>query len=132
MDERTNQPSPSMLIGPGIPEPRGLPIETLPEPGEAPSQAEGRRLLIRLVVAFCLCVVLAAVCFVVLPATGVYIPPWIPLVSMGIIAIAALATASAEGRLPQRTPPADAGQDGRPVGCCPGPRPPRFLRTPPR
>lgn len=122
----------SVLIGPGIAEPEGLRLAELPEPGDAPPEAEGRRLFIRLVVAFCLCVGLAATCFVLLPAAGVYIPPWIPLVAMAIIAVAALLTAGAEGQLPSSPQRQGSCCDGRPVGCCPGPRPPRFLNQPRR
>ena len=141
MADRSEQHGQSMLIGPGIPEEDGLCLADLPEPGEVPPQVEGRRLLLRLVIAFFLSLVLAAVCFVVLPSMGVDIPAWIPLLAMLVIAIAALMTASAEGQLPPMgsnpgTDPAGCDapgrHDGRPVGCCPGPRPPRFLRAPPK
>lgn len=130
-----------MLIGPGIPERDGLRLAELPEPGEVPPQVEGRRLLLRLVIAFCLALFLAAVCFVVLPSLGIDIPAYIPLLAMLVIAIAALMTASAEGQLPPMgskpgSDPSDCKSpgcnDGRAVGCCPGPRPPRFLREPPK
>ncbi len=137
MDEPRNpyeEPSRSVLIGPGI-EDSGLAVEDLPEPGEVPPQVEGRRLLFRLVIAFCLALVMAAVCFVILPAQGIDVPAYIPLLAMAIIAIAALMTASAEGQLPTRaeregTRGGDCCDEGRPVGCCSGPRPPRFLREP--
>lgn len=125
----------SVLIGPGI-EDSGLAVEDLPSPGEVPPQVEGRRLLFRLVVAFFLALVMAAVCFVILPAKGIDVPAYIPLLAMAIIAIAALMTASAEGQLPTRAEGGTQDQgacgcgDGRPVGCCSGPRPPRFLREP--
>ncbi|HQY88545.1 MAG TPA: hypothetical protein PK402_07795, partial [Tepidisphaeraceae bacterium] len=48
----------------------GLVVDDLPEPGESPPQFEGRRLIMRLLVAFCLCVALAAICFVVLFIIG--------------------------------------------------------------
>ncbi len=139
MDDRHDQHDAhgrSVLIGPGIERP-GLSVDDLPEPGNAPPQVEGQRLLMRLVVAFCLAVVLAAVCFVILPAKGIDVPAYIPLLAVAIIAIAALMTASAEGQLPTRAEREGAqGQggcgcdEGRPVGCCSGPRPPRFLREP--
>lgn len=122
----------SVLIGPGI-EDSGLAVDDLPEPGNAPPQVEGQRLLMRLVVAFCLAVVLAAVCFVILPAKGIDVPAYIPLLAVAIIAVAALMTASAEGQLPtraEREGAQDCCDEGRPVGCCAGPRPPRFLQQP--
>lgn len=138
MAERHEQHGQTILIGPGIEDP-GLAVEDLPEPGELPPQVEGRRLLLRLVIAFFLAVVLAAVCFVVLPAKGIDVPAWIPLVAVAIIAVAALANAVAEGQLPtraERNDEQDQGGcgcgDGRPVGCCSGPRPPRFLSEPRR
>jgi len=72
---------------------------------------------------------------------GIDIPAYIPLLAMLVIAIAALMTASVEGQLPPMgsKPGAEPGEressgcnDGRAVGCCPGPRPLRFLREPPR
>lgn len=138
MADRSNEESRSILIGPGIAEPEGLRLADLPEPGELPPQIEGRRLLFRLVVAFFLAVALAVVCFVVLPSMGIDIPAWIPLVAVIVIAIAALTNAKAEGQLPtpksrHTADPNSCGcNDGRAVGCCPGPRPPRFLREPPR
>lgn len=134
MHERGDEDRGTILIGPGIEGP-GLSIDDLPEPGELPPQVEGRRLLLRLVIAFFLCVVLAVVCFVVLPAHGIDIPGWIPLVAMGVIAVAALMTASAEGQLsnPKNSSGGDCGcGDGRAVGCCSGPRPLRMFREPPR
>jgi hypothetical protein len=138
MADHNDEYGPSVLIGPGI-EDRGIVVEELPEPGEVPPQVEGQRLLLRLVIAFFLSVVLAAVCFVVLPANGIDVPAWIPLVAVAIIAIAALANAQAEGQLPTRGE-AEGDRDGsgdgcgcgdgRPVGCCSGPRPPRFLSEP--
>ncbi|MCC7388997.1 MAG: hypothetical protein IT431_09540 [Phycisphaerales bacterium] len=134
MAERNDEHGGSILIGPGIEGP-GLSIDDLPEPGDAPPQVEGRRLLLRLVIAFVICVILAAVCFVVLPANGVDMPGWIPLVAMAIIAVAALTTAKAEGQLPSKPACSDGAcgcDDGRPVGCCSGPRPLRAFREPPR
>ncbi len=135
MSERRDEQGGTVLIGPGIEGP-GLSIDHLPEPGDAPPQVEGRKLLLRLVIAFVICVILAAVCFVVLPANGVDIPGWIPLVAMALIAVAALTTAKAEGQLPTTKPGCSDGpcgcDDGRPVGCCSGPRPLRMFREPPR
>lgn len=128
----------TVLIGPGIDD-SGLAVDELPEPGGAPPQVEGQRLMMRLVVAFCLAVAMAAVCFVLLPAKGIDIPPMIPLLGVAIIMVAALTTAKAEGQLPtkaEREGTQDQGGcgsgcgEGRAVGCCSGPRPPRFLREP--
>ncbi len=93
---------------------------------EAHNRREGRRLLLRLIVAFALVILLGFVCFVVLPGFGVHLPPIVPLAAFAAIVVGSLLTAKAEGHFPppQRKP----DDDGRPIGCCPGPRPPRSLR----
>lgn len=127
MHEHRDEPPATILIGPGI-EPRPAPETRYRD--EAAARREGRRLLLRLVIAFVLVVAIAVVCFVLLPAAGVYLPVWVPLASFAAIAVAALLNAGAEGTLPGATDENASDPDGRPVGCCPGPRPPRFLREP--
>ena len=71
MGERPSEHQSSMLIGPGF-EPR-LDAQTeceVGEPDHRQSRAEGRRLLVRLVVAFVAIVGIAVLCFGVLPAAG--------------------------------------------------------------
>ncbi len=129
------------------------------EGSDIPDPLEGRRLLLRLIVAFVCVAAMTTITLVVLPHFGVYLPPWIPLAAFGIIAIAVLANAFEEGQFAHG--PVDGAEDvidyptsnrsqhassccsggncgcgsspahepqGRAVGCCPGPRPPRFLR----
>lgn len=122
----------TLLIGPGF-EPAAVEPE-VPESAECGDGAEGRRLLVRLVIAFIAIVGIAVLCFGVLPAAGVYLHPLVPLAAFGAIAVAVLLNASSEGQFESkaRTEDESCGCDGRPVGCCPGPRPPRFLSEPPR
>lgn len=85
----------------------------------------GRAIARRLFVAFLACVLIALACFVLVPAwLGVHVPPWVPLLSFLAIATGAIMT------VPERDKPACACEDdeGRPVGCCPGPRPLRVPR----
>lgn len=129
------------------------------ERSDIPDPPEGRRLLLRLIIAFVCVVAMTTITLVVLPHFGVYLPPWVPLAAFSIIAIAVLANAYEEGQFaqgpldgaehvidhptPHRSPNSctcsssgrcgcrrDHGREtqGRAIGCCPGPRPPRFLR----
>ncbi len=122
------EPAPPLLIGP---HPDELRLgDNCPQPGATPPQVEGRRLILRLIVAFFAAVAIATVCFVVAPLAD--IPPWVPLAAFGVIAVAVLINAKSEGQLPSR-PDGDQVEpggccEGRPIGCCPGPRPPGFLR----
>ncbi len=128
-----NESDSVIIIGPGIDSER-LPDEPCcADPAafslaadEEHKRREGRRLLLRLIVAFALVILLGFVCFVVLPGFGVYLPPIVPIAAFAAIVVGSLLTAKAEGHFPppQRKP----DDDGRPIGCCPGPRPPRSLR----
>ncbi|MCL4742697.1 MAG: hypothetical protein KJZ54_10895 [Phycisphaerales bacterium] len=122
-----------IIIGPGVDSGR-LPDEPCcADPAafsaaadEAHKRREGRRLVLRLIVAFALVILLGFVCFVVLPDFGVHLPPIVPIAAFAAIVVGSLLTAKAEGHFP---PPQRTQEDeGRPIGCCPGPRPPRSLR----
>ncbi|HZW10391.1 MAG TPA: hypothetical protein VFF69_10855 [Phycisphaerales bacterium] len=122
--------SETLLIGPGV-EPWD-PSTTGPDCGAEPPQVSGRKLVLRLVVAFFLLAVVALACFVA-PKAG--IPPWVPLAAFGVIAVSVLINARPAEESPEHSPVDDRScgrDDGRPVGCCPGPRPPGFLRPPDR
>ena len=127
------QETDSIIIGPGV-DPGRLPDEPCcADPAafsvvddETHKRREGRRLLMRLIVAFTLVILLGFVCFVVLPDFGVLLPPIVPIAAFAAIVIGSLLTAKAEGHFP---PPQRRREDeGRPIGCCPGPRPPRSMR----
>jgi hypothetical protein len=123
-------PPATLLIGPGIES--WDPDCAEPHCAEEPPQVRGRRLFLRLVVAFFVLLLVALLCLVA-PRAG--IPPWVPLAAFGVIAISVLVNARSEDDSPDVLPAErDSGGccDGRPVGCCPGPRPPQFLREPPR
>ncbi|MBK7405651.1 MAG: hypothetical protein IPJ41_13760 [Phycisphaerales bacterium] len=91
--------------------------------------------------AFAVLVLVAIGCYIVLPRFGVDLPSWVPLAAFAIIAVGVLANASSEGQFGRHTDGEDTASDrcrggscaaggqgdGRPIGCCPGPRPPRFL-----
>lgn len=133
MSREPDQRDSIFIIGPGVDTAR-LPDEPCCADPRAYSAAadeehnrrEGRRLLLRLIVAFALVITLGFVCFVVLPGFGVHLPPIVPLAAFAAIVVGSLMTAKAEGHFP---PPQRRKEDeGRPIGCCPGPRPPRSLR----
>lgn len=145
MTPERDEPHQTLLIGPGLdPVGPGRGADWSAEEPAAP-RTEGRRLVTRLIVAFVILVVVAVLCYGVLPRFGVDLPSWVPLAAFAIIAVGVVANATSEGQFG----PSDedeacrsgdvfdrkcgaGGPDGRPVGCCPGPRPPRFLSDPPR
>ncbi len=88
---------------------------------------EGQRLARRIFVAGALILVTAVICFVVLPAMKLHLPPVVPVVAFGAITLGALLTGHAEGKVGAH-PRKPAPDDGCAVGCCSGPRPPRFTR----
>ncbi len=57
---------------------------------------QGKRLARRIVVAFVLVAISAAVFFVVLPSMGLWLPPVVPLASFAVIVIGAVLTHTAE------------------------------------
>lgn len=127
MNHDTHEPPRSLLIGPGL----GPDVDQ--DGSLDPPNGEGRRLALRLVLAFFLIVGITIMCFVLAPIVG--IPPWVPLAAFAVMTVSVLLHAGSEGQQGPRPDPderAGCGGDGRPVGCCPGPRPPSFLREPPR
>ncbi|MCA9297728.1 MAG: hypothetical protein KDA28_01600, partial [Phycisphaerales bacterium] len=94
----------------------------LPEGYESPSaRSEGARLGRRILIALAMMILLAFVCLWLLPRVGIVVPP-IALMLV-FVAIVIGSVMSLQGESP-RTPPRPVEDDGRPVGCCPGPRPP--------
>jgi hypothetical protein len=128
MVREPGEPPHSILIGPGLDEEAGSDGHREPHP------TEGRRLVLRLVLAFFLIIAITILCVVLLPIVG--IPPWVPLAAFGVISVAVLLHAGSEGQFSDTRdlePPDRRGSgDGRPIGCCPGPRPPASFREPPR
>ncbi|MFG0307496.1 MAG: hypothetical protein ACF8Q5_14935 [Phycisphaerales bacterium JB040] len=79
-------------------------------------------LMRRLLVALALVLVIGAVCFVVLPLYGMKLPIIMPILAFIAIFLGAILTA------PSPKPRPRPSDDGRPIGCCPGPRPLRSFR----
>lgn len=85
----------------------------------------GGRIARRLFLAFIACLVIGVVCFVVVPNyAGITIPPIVPLLSFGAIAMGALVTMPRD----ESATNSEACDDGNPIGCCPGPRPMQAFR----
>lgn len=94
---------------------------------------QGRRLARRIFIAFVLIGLVAVIFFVVLPQIGLYLPPIVPIATAATIAIGAILSFIGDHH-PDANDDRDAGSgpiafrpddrpddDGRPVGCCPGP-----------
>jgi len=79
-------------------------------------------LMKRLLLALVLVLVLAAVCFVVLPLYGMNLPIIMPLLAFAAIFLGSVLTTPPPKPRPRPT------DDGRAIGCCPGPRPLRSFR----
>lgn len=132
----------SMLIGPGF-DPTEPEYRVTDEDLDAQAQAEPReadpdmvpvdpRLLRRLVVAFVLIVVSAALFWGVLPHYGVALPAYVPILAFVAILIGSIMSSIPERRLEQEETlnqlrNSSCGcapdEDGVPIGCCQGPRP---------
>jgi hypothetical protein len=85
----------------------------------------------RLVIAFVLMVALSVGFVVLVAELNVYVPPIVFLLSFVAIAVGAVLTVlpGAEARARRRDASCGcADQDGRPIGCCQGPRPLRMFR----
>lgn len=97
---------------------------------ERRDRVEGQGLARRLFVAAVLLVLTAVGCFVVLPGVGLDLPLVVPVVAFVAIATGALLTGQAEGTIggPASESAPAPGDEGCAVGCCAGPRPPRFTR----
>lgn len=131
--------STSLLIGPGLPdEPccrtdgcssgSHLIDDARRQMAEADARDNpGAALLRRLVVAFVLVAVVAAVSYVVLPSRGIHLPPMLPLLGFLVILVGTLLGSAGDQRPPARPRVED---DGRPI-CCSGPRPLRAFRDQP-
>lgn len=125
-----HDPPPTILIGPGF---DGPGRERDEGAGCAdPAQVQFRKLFLRIAVALVLMVALAVLCFVVMPMAA--IPPWVPLAAFAIILVSVVINLASGGESAGGREGADGDRcdDGRPIGCCPGPRPPEFLRQPPK
>ncbi|GJM18739.1 MAG: hypothetical protein DHS20C14_09520 [Phycisphaeraceae bacterium] len=124
---------PTLRIGPGAEpdgssDPHGLLASARAEAQRrADDEQQGARIARRLFGAFIACLLIALICFVIVPElAGVYVPAWVPLLSFVAIAAGTILT------MPEREPAEEEAcgcDDGNPVGCCPGPRP---LRSPQR
>jgi len=129
------------MIGPDTP---GDPDDLLDQARERVRQQDERnkestRLLRRLIVAFVLVVLLGVFSYAVLPSWGVRLHPMVPALSFIAILIGALLTGFGGGDGGDKGPPRDPNghddgvdDDGCAVGMCPGPRPLKMFRDPPR
>ncbi|MEZ6318960.1 MAG: hypothetical protein R3B49_09445 [Phycisphaerales bacterium] len=124
---RLDPDTPVLRIGPGSDpsDPAALMARARAEARRQDEERYGRAIAKRLFIAFLACLLIALACFVLVPAwVGVHVPPYVPLLSFLAIAAGAIMT------MPDR-PDADAcacEDEGRPVGCCSGPRPLRAFR----
>ena len=92
----------------------------------ADDEQVGRAMARRIFGAFVACVVIALACFVAVPAwMGVFVPAWVPLLSFLAIATGAILTMPSA---PKPDKDACCEDEGRPIGCCSGPRPLRSFR----
>ncbi|MEZ6243664.1 MAG: hypothetical protein R3B57_11555 [Phycisphaerales bacterium] len=98
---------------------------------EDDEQREARALLRRLVIAFVLMFVLMGAFVVLVAELHVRVPPIVFLLSFIAIAAGSLLTVMLPGQAPTKRRDAaccSECDDGRPVGCCSGPRPLRAFR----
>ena len=136
-DEHPNTTITGPLIGPGAPEDDGADrLEAARQRVRAEDERnkESTRLLRRLIVAFILIVILGIVSYALLPQWGVRLHPMVPLLSFIAILVGALLTGS-EREDEDDDDPDDPGggvDEGCAVGMCPGPRPLKMFRDPPR
>ncbi|MDX9912559.1 MAG: hypothetical protein RBS39_12080 [Phycisphaerales bacterium] len=100
-------------------------LDPIPFVDEASVERERARAAKRIMLAAILLFVIWVVGLLVLPEFGLVLP-WYAVVGAGV-AIAVGGMLNAPARVGRRE--ARIGEDGaRPIGCCPGPRPPRSLR----
>ena len=135
----------SHITGPGLPAPHGdrdplapLPFDaagltadpTFQDAEHSPADPVSvPRVLKRLAIAAILIAALSVLFWVVLPSFGLMLHPLLPALSVIAIAAGTLLTArDAEDSTDTRTPRDGCDDDARPIGCCPGPRPPRGFR----
>jgi hypothetical protein len=132
MSRRDEDNTPQFFIGP----------ETYSDPGALMDDArqrvrdeddrnkESSRLARRLLIAFILIVLLGVGFYIVLPYYGLRLPPFVPILCFGAIAVGALLNT---GETPyERSSHNDeqgcTGEGGCAVGMCPGPRPLRMFK----
>ncbi len=132
MSRRDEDKTPQFFIGP----------ETHSDPGALMDDArqrvrveddrnkESSRLARRLLIAFILIVLLGVGFYIVLPYFGLRLPPFVPILCFGAIAVGALLNT---GETPYERSPQDdehgcTGEGGCAVGMCPGPRPLRMFK----
>ena len=101
---------------------------------EDEQNTEGRQLARRLFIAFALIALLGVIFYIVLPHYGVRMPAILPLLCFGAIAVGTILSARDEAamRSPGNESSCGCDDDGRPVGCCQGPRPLRSFRDDPK
>ena len=101
---------------------------------------EGKQLARRLFIAFAAIAVLGVVFYIVLPRYGVRMPPILPLLCFAAILVGTLLSAREDSAI-NNTDYDDelntesgcgCNDDGRPIGCCQGPRPLRMFRDDPK
>ncbi|MCA9304807.1 MAG: hypothetical protein KC996_11855 [Phycisphaerales bacterium] len=91
---------------------------------------EGKRLARRLFIAFALIALLGVVFYIVLPHYGVHMPAILPLLCFGAILVGTVLSARDEAMSNAPNGCACTDDDGRPIGCCQGPRPLNAFRQP--
>lgn len=130
----SNEPPNPFLIGPGIDSrqattshnaPNDL-LEDARHKIRCDNEEEEQTIALtrRLVVAFVLIIVIGAVFFVLMPYYGMNLHPIMPIMVFIAIAAGAILTAPT----PPKKKSCEMDQDGRPIGCCQGPRPLRMFR----
>lgn len=92
-------------------------------------EEQSRRLARRLVIAFILIVLTGVVFFIVVPLMGVHLPLIVPVLCFVAIVVGAVIVHA--GEAPEEKQPCPRDDEGRPIGCCPGPRPLRGFRDQP-
>jgi len=102
---------------------------------ENQAEEQGRRLARRLLIAFLLIGAVSVVFFVVLPQFGIALPAIVPILCCATIAVGAIMSFVGDfdarrqsAGLTDDPQSCDPGDPGRPIGCCPGPRPLRSFR----
>jgi len=119
-----------MLIGPGMPDDgsagRLMDDARRKVREDEDDHKEGTRLARRLMVAFSLSALLAAMSFVFLPKWGVHLPPMIPILGF-IVILVGVVLGSHEDAQTRKKKACVCDDEGRPI-CCGGPRPLRSFR----
>ena len=132
MSRRDTDKPPQFFIGPESADDPGTLLHEARERvrDEDIKNKESQRLARRLLVAFILIVLLGVGFYIVLPHYGLRLPPYVPMLCFGAIAVGALLNT---GETPRNDLHDDDDQDancdgGCAVGMCPGPRPLRMFK----